>query len=430
MNGIDETHDPLRSSWVASAQDHREFPIQNLPLGIFSRDGRAAKPCVAIGDSLLDLAGVGHLLGNDAAQLLLGTDLNPLLAAAPPLRRALRHRISELLSNREHIAAVEPHLNVIADCQMHLPGSIGNYTDFYTGIHHAENAGKIFRPDASLNPNYKWVPIAYHGRASSVRLSGVPVIRPRGQVLAGGAPSFAATQALDYELEMGLWIGSGNALGDPIAVDVAEEHAVGLCLLNDWSARDVQMWEMQPLGPFLSKSFHTSISPWIVTLEALVPFRIRQPARREGDPAPLPHLRHSDDAQTAFGIELEVHLSTRSMREQAIAPHRLSRGRMATMYWTVAQMIAHHTSNGCDLRSGDLLGTGTISEPTREGFGSLLEITRGGQEAVHLPTEETRSFLEEGDEIILSGRASAEGFVSIGFGECRAEVLAARNNAS
>jgi fumarylacetoacetase len=423
MSDIDETHDPRRKSWVASALDHPEFPIQNLPLGVFSRLGTKARPCMAIGDLLVDLPGIGHLLGDDVAQMLSGTDLNHLLGAAPVLRRELRHCVSELLSNEQHIPEVQPHLIAISDCRLHCPGSIGNYTDFYTGIHHAVNAGKVFRPDASLNPNYKWIPIAYHGRASSVRPSGIPVMRPNGQRLEGDAPSFGATQALDYELEMGVWIGRGNTLGDLIGVDHAEEHAVGLCLLNDWSARDVQGWEMQPLGPFLSKSFHTSISPWIVTLEALAPFRVAQPARPCGDPPPLPHLRHSDDTSAAFRIDLEVYLSSRLMREQGMAPFRLSRGRMETMYWTMAQMIAHHTSNGCNLETGDLLGTGTLSEPTRDGFGSLLEISRAGQEPVSLPSGETRSFVVDGDEISFSGRASATGFVPIGFGECRAEVV-------
>jgi fumarylacetoacetase len=323
---------------------------------------------------------------------------------------------------------VEGCLHPAADCTLHLPATIGDYTDFFVSIHHATNVGKLFRPDSPLLPNYKWVPIGYHGRASTVRPSGVPVRRPNGQRKRPDetAPSFGPCRNLDYELELGVWIGPGNEQDTPIPIGRAAEHVAGYCLLNDWSARDVQAWEYQPLGPFLSKSFATTVSPWLVTPEALAPFRTAQPARPAGDPAPLPYLLdEADQREGAFEIELEVLLRTERMRAAGRKPHRLSLGSTRHMYWTVAQLVAHHTSNGCNLRPGDLFGSGTISAPTPDGYGSLLEITRGGQESVALPDGETRAFLEDGDEIVLRARARREGAAPIGFGECRAVVLPA-----
>jgi fumarylacetoacetase len=308
---------------------------------------------------------------------------------------------------------------------MHLPVEIGDYTDFYVGIHHATNVGRQFRPDNPLLPNYKYVPIGYHGRASSVRPSGVEVVRPSGQRKAaeGDVPLVGPSVRLDYEVELGVWIGRGNALGSPIPIAEVEDHVAGLCLLNDWSARDLQAWEYQPLGPFLAKNFHTTVSPWVITAEALAPFRVAQPARPSGDPAPLPYLwDDGDQAGGAYAIALQAQLLTAKMRAAGLSPHLLSRGPATNMYWTVAQIVTHHASNGCNLRPGDLLGTGTISGPDADSFGSLIELTSGGRDPIQLPSGETRTFLEDADEIILSAKAEAEGFASIGFGTCHATV--------
>jgi fumarylacetoacetase len=431
---IDETHAAARTSWVSGADRHEVFPIQNLPLGIFSVDGESVRGGVRIGDYVLDLSqlAASGLLGGaalEAARAASGSTLNPLLALGAEPRRALRRRVSALLSDSAHRTAVEPMLTAIERCVMHLPAAIGDYTDFYVGIHHALNIGKQLRPDNPLLPNYKHLPIGYHGRASSVRPSGEPVRRPSGQTKApdAEAPSFGPCKRLDYELEMGVWIGPGNDLGERISISHADGQIAGLCLLNDWSARDMQAWEYQPLGPFLAKSFLTTISPWIVTAEALAPFRIAQPPRPAGDPEPLPYLwDDQDQAHGAYAITLEVAITSAKMRQAGMAPHRLSTGPASNMYWTAAQMVAHHTSNGCDLRPGDLLGTGTISTPGDEGRGSLMEITRSGQAPITLPTGETRGFLEEGDEVIFTGRAAADGYLTIGFGECRGVVGPAR----
>jgi fumarylacetoacetase len=308
-----------------------------------------------------------------------------------------------------------------------MPVAIGDYTDFYAGVHHAVNVGKQFRPEDPLLPNYKFVPIGYHGRASSIRPSGTQVSRPSGQrkLADRDPPLFGASSRLDFELELGAWIGRGNALGVPIPINEAGDRIAGLCLLNDWSARDLQAWEYQPLGPFLSKSFMTTISPWIVTSDALAPFRIPQPSRPMGDPAPLPYLLDElDQAGGAYAIELDVFISTPRMRQAGLAPHRLSRSRAQNLYWTLAQLVAHHTSNGCDLRPGDLLGTGTISGPHSESLGSLLEITQGGREPVNLVGGEARTFLEDGDELFLEAHTYHRHRISIGFGECRGVVKA------
>jgi fumarylacetoacetase len=308
---------------------------------------------------------------------------------------------------------------------MHLPARVGDYTDFYAGIHHATNVGKQLRPENPLLPNYKYVPIGYHGRASSIGASGSAVRRPNGQRKAADAdaPSFGSSRRLDYELELGIWIGPGNRLGEPIAIKHAAEHVSGYCLLNDWSARDVQAWEYQPLGPFLSKSFATTVSCWVVTPEALAPFRTAQPPRPQGDPPPLPYLLdQNDQREGALDIELEVLLRTGTMREKRSAPHRVALSNTRYLYWTVAQLVAHHTSGGCNLAPGDLLGSGTISGPTPGSVGSLLEATEAGRKPLQLPGGETRSFLEDGDEVIIRARARRDGFAPIGFGECRGVI--------
>ncbi|HWI86254.1 MAG TPA: fumarylacetoacetase [Sphingomonas sp.] len=428
MSGIDETHDSERMSWVESANGHPDFPIQNLPLGIFSPTGHHSRPGVAIGDMILELCGVGALLPDAVAPTLSGNTLNALMALPSADRVALRRRLSKLLSDQTHREIVEPMLHSAADCAMHLPAAIGDYTDFYVGIHHATNVGALFRPDNPLLPNYKYVPIGYHGRASSVRPSGVPVVRPYGQRKGPEeeAPSFCPSRRLDYELELGIWVGPGNELGHPIPIGEAREHIAGFCLLNDWSARDLQAWEYQPLGPFLAKNFHTTVSPWVVTAEALAPFRVAQPARPASDPAPLPYLSDAtDQASGAFALALEVRIATAAMRAQGMTPFVLSRGPATNMYWTMAQIVAHHASNGCNLQPGDLIGTGTISAAGEEGFGSLLEISRGGKQAVTLPTGETRTFLDDGDEVMLSAVARSQSHVPIGFGLCSAVILPA-----
>ncbi len=425
---IDETHDPGRKSWVESANGHQDFPIQNLPLGIFSCDNDDPRPGTAIGDFILDLRAISHLLPAALGKALGGRALNDLLAQAPADRRALRQCLSNLLSDRRHESSLRAHLHDAASCALHLPVRVGDYTDFYVGIHHATNIGKLLRPDTPLLPNYKWIPIGYHGRASSIRVSGERVVRPVGQRRPpeSDRPIFGASTRLDFELELGLWIGAGNPLGKPIAIGDAHRHLAGVSLLNDWSARDFQAWEYQPLGPFLSKNFHTTISPWIVTMEALAPFRAAQAPRPDDDPHPLAYLwDEADQASGAFAIELEVTISSQAMRDRELAPHRISLSDARAMYWTAAQMIAHHTVNGCNLNAGDLLGTGTLSTANSTGLGSLMEITRAGQSPISLPTGEERSFLLDGDELMIGGRAHGEGFVPIGFGPCEAIVAAA-----
>ncbi|PAU64862.1 fumarylacetoacetase [Pseudomonas indica] len=427
-----------RRSWVDSANGHPDFSLANLPLGIFSRPGLTPRGGVAIGDRILDLkaaldAGLFDGTARQAAEAASGDSLNAFFALGAPARRALREALQGLLDadslQRERLQALgETLLQPMAACRLHLPARIGDYTDFYVGIHHATNVGKLFRPDNPLLPNYKYVPIGYHGRASTIDVSGAAVKRPNGQTLAPGAsePSFGPSKRLDYELELGIWIGEGNARGEAIPIAEAGSHVAGFCLLNDWSARDVQAWEYQPLGPFLSKSFATSVSPWVVTAEALEPFRCAQPPRPEGDPHPLPYLWDERDQQAgALDIELEVLLLTDAMREQGLAPQRIALSNTLNMYWTVAQMVAHHSVNGCSLQPGDLFGSGTLSGERPESFGSLLELTQGGKQPLHLPSGETRTFLEDGDEIILKARCRRDGYPSIGFGECRGRILPA-----
>ncbi|MBM3113465.1 fumarylacetoacetase [Pseudomonas sp. P66] len=424
----------IARSWVEHANGHRDFPLQNLPLGIFTHKGQAKRCGVAIGDAILDLegalsAGLFDGQARAAVEATRGGVLNAFFALGRGARVALRERLLQLLGEHsEHQAALKPLLLASVECQLHLPAQIGDYTDFYVGIEHAKNVGALFRPDNPLLPNYKYVPIGYHGRASTIRPSGTDVRRPKGQTLPAGQsePSFGPCARLDYELELGIWIGQGNDMGDSIPVAEAAEHIAGFCLLNDWSARDIQAWEYQPLGPFLSKSFISTISPWVVTAEALEPFRCAQPARAEGDPQPLSYLLDKrDQANGAFDIELEVLLLTERMREQNLPAHRLTLSNTLSMYWTVAQMVAHHSVNGCQLQSGDLFGSGTLSGAQPGQFGSLLEITQGGKEPVQLASGEVRKFLEDGDEVILRARCVRDGVASIGFGECRGKILPA-----
>ena len=430
---LDRSHDAGLTSWVDSADGHAEFPIQNLPLGVFEAGG-GARGGVAIGDRVLDLAALadsGLLQGEAAAavQAARGPVLNPWMALPAAARRALRLRLVELLeAGSADRAAVEPMLRPVVDCRMRLPAQVGDYTDFYAGIHHALTVGRQFRPDTPLLPNYKYVPIGYHGRASSVRVSGEAVRRPNGQrkPATEAVPTFGPARNLDYELEVGLWVGPGNAPGEAIPIGEAGARIVGVSLLNDWSARDLQGWEYQPLGPFLAKSFATTVSPWVVTAEALAPFRTAQPPRPQGDPAPLPYLYdEGDQAHGALAVELEAWLLTPAMAAAGAGPHRLSQSAMTDMYWTPAQLLAHHASNGCDLRPGDLLGTGTLAGPAPEQGGSLLELSQGGRAPLALTGGETRRFLEDGDEVILRAHARREGFASIGLGECRAVVTPA-----
>lgn len=424
---IDHTHDPASTSWVAGSNDHPEFPVQNLPLGVFSLGDGKRRIASAIGDWIVDLSALSAagLLPTELSDTLADESLNALFALPGQSRKKLRTVLFALLTDPAHSETVRPHLYPTADCTMHLPCRIGDYTDFYVGIHHAENIGKLFRPDNPLLPNYKHVPIGYHGRASSVRVSGTPVIRPKGQIKPTQAemPEFGPSQRLDYELELGVWIAGENELGKPVPIAAADDRIAGLCLLNDWSARDFQAWEYQPLGPFLSKNFMTTVSPWVVTAEALAPFRVAQPLRSPEDPRPLPYLwDDGDQAQGAFSICLETALITRKMEEAGDPPFRLGQGRTTSMYWTVSQMIAHHTVGGCNLRSGDLLGTGTISTPDHSGLGSLMELSEGGANPVILPNGEVRRFLEDGDCLIISGRAQSPGFREIGFGPCRGRI--------
>jgi len=423
------------TSWVSSANGHSEFPLQNLPLGIFSRNELSPRGGVAIGDFIFDLhAALDSNLfsgaARDAAQAACGPTLNNFfkLGAAP--RQALRQALLQLLASnnpqRNQLESLgDALLHPAAECRMQMPASVGDYTDFYTGIHHAVNVGKLYRPDNPLLPNYKYVPIGYHGRASTIHSSGAKVHRPNGQTLAPGAstPTLGPCKKLDYELEVGIWIGPGNNLGEPISIECAADSIAGYCLLNDWSARDLQAWEYQPLGPFLAKSFITTVSPWVVTPEALEPFRRPQPPRPDGDPQPLPYLFDAADQKAgALDIELEVLLLTAQMKAENIPAQQIGLSNSLFMYWTPAQLVTHHSVNGCQLQSGDLLGTGTLSGPGPEQAGSLLEKTLNGQHAITLSNGETRTFLEDGDEVIIRARCVREGVPSIGFGECRGQI--------
>ncbi|UWZ84464.1 fumarylacetoacetase [Occallatibacter riparius] len=418
-------------SWVASANDAKtDFPLANLPYGVFTH-AHTTRIGVAIGDQIFDLRSAASEslladLPDDVVDACTATTLNPLMALGPGAWSALRRRVTELLAesaDAETQRKVAAMLVPMGDAEMQLPAQIGDYTDFYASIHHATRVGKLFRPDNPLLPNYKYVPIGYHGRASSIVVSGADIRRPSGQTKPAQAnePAFGPSRSLDYELEIGIFIGQGNALGEPIAIGGAEQHVFGLCLLNDWSARDVQSWEYQPLGPFLAKNFATTISPWVVPLEALAPYRVPMQARPEGDPAPLPYLAGGGDA---IEVSLEVYIQSRRMGEEKIEPMRVSRGNLRDLYWSVAQLVTHHASNGCNLRAGDLLATGTISGPEQGSEGCLLEM-KHRSDPVKLPTGETRTFLEDGDEVIFRAFAEKDGLPRIGFGSCTGKILPA-----
>ncbi|MGE5199208.1 MAG: fumarylacetoacetase [Rhodospirillaceae bacterium] len=440
---IDHTHEPDAVSWVASAADPGgDFPIQNLPFGVFTRrgSGEAARVGVAIGDLVLDVgacADAGLITGEAAgpARACGAPALNALMALGRPAWTALRRALFRLLDADAPGAdglqdRVAPFLVPQDDAEMFLPAAVGDYTDFYASSHHASNVGRMLRPDNPLLPNYKHVPIGYHGRASSLVVSGTPVRRPWGQAKPEGsdAPVFAPTRRLDYELEVGAFIGPGNALGQPLPIDAIEDHLFGLCLVNDWSARDVQAWEYQPLGPFLAKSFATTVSPWVVTMDALEPFRLAPAARPDGDPAPLPYLTGPANSERgAIDVALGVFIRTARMRAAELPPHRLSTSNLRDLYWTIGQMAAHHASNGCNLRPGDLLASGTVSGPSSDARGCLLELAWRGREPVTLPSGETRSFLEDGDEVIFRGSCRRAGATAIGFGDCRGLVLPAHS---
>jgi fumarylacetoacetase len=423
---VDATHDPALRSWLESANDPAtDFPIQNLPFGRFRRaDDMDWRIGVAIGDQVLDLR---------RARLIESYDMNLIMRLAKEPRQALREAISQGLraggaKAQQFREALVPQSRV----EMGMPCNIGDYTDFYTSIHHATTVGRQFRPDNPLLPNYKWMPIGYHGRSSSIAVSrrglGHTFRRPVGQAMPAGAtaPVLGPTRRLDYELELGFFISRPNAAGEPIPIEDAEEHVFGVALFNDWTARDIQPWEYQPLGPFLSKNFASTLSPWMVTMDALAPFR--SPFRRpEADPMPLPYLDSPDNReQGGIDIELEVWIQTAMMRAERQAGDRLTTSSYADAYWTIAQLVAHHTVNGCNLRDGDLFGSGTLSGPRPEQAGSLLELTQGGKQPIRLSNGEVRGFLEDGDTIILRGYCQRDGFRRIGFGECRGTVQAAR----
>jgi fumarylacetoacetase len=412
---LDETHDPERRSWVESANEPGcDFPIQNLPFGIFRRTGKAEAPRggVAIGDQILDLAALG---------ISTGPTLNSLAAMGRPAWRKIRKELSRALSSATQQKKFSKYLVPMKRAQLLLPVAIGDYSDFFTGIHHATNMGRMLRPDNPLLPNYKWVPIGYHGRGSSIVVSGTPVVRPNGQTKAPDqpSPSFGPSRRLDYEVELGFVVGPGNRLAQPISLRNSLNHLFGVVLLNDWSARDIQGWEYQPLGPFLAKSFATTISPWVVTLEALEPYRCAAFARAEEDPTPLPYLfDEADQREGGYAIEVEMHLRTTKIK----SPVHLSRGNFRDSYWTAAQIVAHHTSNGCNLQPGDLLGSGTLSGTEPGSCGSMMELTQAGKRPLALPGGELRRFLEDGDEAIQRGRCSRDGHATIGFGEARGIV--------
>ncbi|MDS1140563.1 fumarylacetoacetase [Pusillimonas sp. SM2304] len=438
MSYLNETHDPALQSWVDSANvPDNGFPIQNLPFGVFRPQGGAQdfRPGVAIGGKVLDLAALAAAqpFTGQAAEALdacSGGSLNGLMRLGQAHWSALRLALSRALRSGSALqGTLEPLLNDMDKVELGLPATIGDYTDFYISLHHATAVGKQFRPDNPLLPNYKWVPIGYHGRASSIQVSGQSFPRPVGQTrpsAEGGSPGFGPCERLDYELELGIFVGQGNAQGDRIALDEAESHVFGLCILNDWSARDLQAWEYQPLGPFLSKNFASTISPWIVTLEALAPFRVAF-ERDAGDPQPLPYLNSAaNQAAGALDIGLEVLLSTQQSRAQNLEPALLSRSNFKDAYWNIAQLLAHHTVNGCNLQAGDMLGTGTLSGPEQGQEGSLLELNQGGKQPVKLPWGEERLFLQDHDEVILRAACRKAGYPTISLGQSAGTVLPAK----
>ncbi|HOF51479.1 MAG TPA: fumarylacetoacetase [Rhodoferax sp.] len=440
MTALNHTHAPDARSWVASANAvGTDFPIQNLPFAIFKRRGsaEAMRGGIAIGDQVLDLQALassgclaGHALAHSAAEAASHSTLNALMALGPTAWSALRHAVFDLLASgasAEVQEQVQACLIPQADVEYGLPAHIGDYTDFYTSIYHATNVGKLFRPDNPLLPNYCWVPIGYHGRSSSVQVSGQPIHRPRGQVMAAGqtVPQLAPCARLDWELELGVFMGPGNAPGRAIPLDAAPDHVFGMCLLNDWSARDIQAWEYQPLGPFLSKNFGTSISPWVVTMEALAPYHCAM-ERPDGKQDDVDYLRSENNRNRgALDIQLRIGLTSDTMRAASQPVHWVCQTSYRHAYWTLAQMVAHHTVNGCNLQPGDLLGTGTLSGPTLDQAGALLELTQGGKVPLTLPDGQTRTFLQDGDEVTLQGWCEKPGAARIGFGECQARVLPA-----
>ena len=446
---IDETHDAGLTSWIDSANGlETDFPPQNLPFCAFQTTENESRIGIGVGDQILDLRvliSVG-VLPESFGVAVQGTRLNGLMSLSTAQRRDLRKRISNVVTDSKSIVAADAGLRKRAlipqsAVVFHLPAVIGDYSDFYASLFHATNVGSMFRPDNALLPNYKHIPIGYHGRASSIVISGTDVTRPSGQLSPatdGGSPTFGQCQMLDYELEVGFWIGQGNRLGDSIPLDRAEEHLFGVGLVNDWSARDMQKWEYQPLGPFLAKNFATSVSPWVVSMEALAPFRGPAFQRPTTDPQPLPYLTAKNN-ETSGGIviELEVLLASEKMRTQRLEPIRMSCSTFANMYWTAAQMLTHHASNGCNLQPGDLIGSGTVSGPERTSRGCMLELTWNGEYGkpvpgnqrtpLELPTGEKRTFLVDGDEITFRGSCQREGFRRIGFGECRGVILPAKS---
>ncbi|WP_448253218.1 fumarylacetoacetase [Ottowia oryzae] len=436
MPHLNETHDPQLTSWVASAKDGRtDFPIQNLPFAIFRRQGssEAWRGGVAIGDQIVDMAAAvqAGMFTGDAlapAQAAAESSLNHLMGLGPQRLSSLRKALSKALqTGASQEAALKACLVPQAEAEYHLPARIGDYTDFYTSVYHATNIGKQFRPDNPLLPNYKWVPIGYHGRSSSIGVSGQAFKRPKGQVKPPDAevPVLQPSARMDIELEMGVLVGQANALGDAVPITEAESHIFGLVLLNDWSARDIQPWEYQPLGPFLAKNFASTISPWVVTMEALAPFRAPF-SHPEGDPQPLPYLSSAtNSAEGGLDIHLQALIETPAMRAAKVPPAAFTRTNYRHAYWTAAQMLTHHTVNGCNLQPGDLLGTGTLSGPTLDSACALIELTTGGQNPVQLPGGETRTWLQDGDTVILRGWCERPGAVRIGFGECVGTVLPA-----
>lgn len=437
MIALNETHNPDIKSWVTSANlENNGFPLQNLPFAVFKRKtGNESFRCgVGIGDHILDLSALAQqqLFEGKAARALTACaapTLNRLMALDHSHWSALRRALFDALSEGSpHRARIEPLLIAQSEAAFDLPAHIGDYTDFYISVHHATAVGSLFRPDNPLLPNYKWVPIGYHGRASSIAVSGTNFVRPSGQLrpaAEGEAPTLSPTQRLDFELELGIFVGDGNEAGHAIPLAEAESHVFGISLFNDWSARDIQAWEYQPLGPFLAKNFASTLSPWVVSLEALAPFRCAL-KRAEGDPQPMPYLDSEfNNTQGAFDIQLDVLLSTEKSRKQGLAPQRLVRSNFNEAFWTTAQLITHHTVNGCNLRAGDLLGTGTLSGPGKGQEGSLLELNQGGKKAIQLEWGEERFFLEDNDEVIFEGHCQKPGYPLIGFGQCAARVLPA-----
>ncbi len=436
---MNQTHDPALTSWIESANlPDTDFPIQNLPFGVFSRKGDSERRVgVAIGDQIVDIGEAlsANLWSGNARDVARSCDrptLNELMRAPRKSLSEFRARLSELLAGTpgddSEINPLPPGALVpMAEADMFTAAEIGDYTDFYASIYHATNVGKLFRPDSPLLPNYKHVPIGYHGRASSIVISGTEVTRPKGQTMPPGAtvPKFGPTEMLDYEAEVGFFVGQGNEQGAAVPIDEAEDHIFGICLVNDWSARDIQSWEYQPLGPFLSKNFATTISPWVVTWEALEPFRVPAFFRPRSDPQPLPYLfSEKDKNEGGIDLNVEVYIRSMMMREGRLRPSRLSSASLADMYWTAAQMLTHHTSGGCNLQPGDLFASGTVSGPDPASQGCLLELTRRGAEPIVLPTGEERKFLHDGDEIILRAYFQREGAARIGLGECAGLIVA------